>query len=323
MEVSRFCLGAMTFSRKIDFDGTARIMDEAMEHGVNFIDTAESYGESEDFVGRSLQQGGKRDRVYLATKVYTKRARDGHSGRNSRTNILFSLERSLRLLRTDHVDLYQLHHPDADTPIEETLSTLDHLVKQGKIRHIGVTNHYAWQMAYMIGHCNTWGWEPLVSIQCRYNILDRPIEIETVPMAKKFNLAIMAYGPLCGGLLSGKYHRGQPAPQGTRAEKDKTLQKMLENSKTFDVLDRLNEIARRNGVQLSQLAILWLMAKPYLTTPILGGSKAEHFRSIYDIADRSLSENDVKEIDDLTGDYAYRPFQNQPVREGPALAEQW
>lgn len=323
MQVSRFCLGAMSFSRTIDFDATGRVIDEAIDRGVNFIDTAESYGDSEDFIGRALQTDGKRDRIYLATKVYTKRARDGRAGRNSRTNIIFSLERSLKLLRTNHVDLYQLHHPDADTPIEETLSTLDQLVKQGKIRHIGVTNHYAWQMAYMVGLSNTWGWEPLVSIQCRYNILDRPIEIETMPMAKKFNLAIMAYGPLCGGLLSGKYQRGQPPPKGTRAERNQSLQKMLQNPRTFDVIDRLNQIARRNNMQLNQLAILWLLAKPYLTSPILGGSKPEHFRSIYEIADRSLPENDVKEIDELSSDFIYRPYQNQPVTEGPALAEQW
>jgi aryl-alcohol dehydrogenase-like predicted oxidoreductase len=321
MEVSRFCLGAMTFSRQLDLEGSRRVVDEAIERGVNFIDTAESYGDSEEFLGKILE--GRRDNVYLATKVYNKRARDKHAARNSRQNIIFSLERSLRLLKTDHVDLYQLHHPDAQTPIEETLSTLDQLVKQGKIRYIGVCNHYAWQMAYMIGLANTFQWEPIVSIQCRYNILDRPIEVETVPMSKKFNLAIMAYGPLCGGVLSGKYKRGQAPPEGTRAEKDKTLQQLLGNPKSFDVLDKLNEIAKRNSVALNQLAILWMMAKSYITTPILGGTKPEHFRTIYDIADKNISEADVKEIDQISGEFIYRQFQNQPVKEGPALAEQW
>src|SRR5437762_5443829 len=157
MQVSRLCLGAMMFSRKMDFETSRRTIDEAIERGVNFIDTAESYGESEEFLGRILE--GRREKIYLATKVYTKRARDGRVGRNSRVNLLHSLERSLKLLRTDYVDFYQLHHPDPDTPIEETLSTLHRVVRQGKVRYIGVSNHYAWQMAHMIGLSNTFHWE--------------------------------------------------------------------------------------------------------------------------------------------------------------------
>src|SRR5438874_2423496 len=131
MNVSRLCIGGMTFSRKIDADGTRRVVDEALDRGVNFIDTAESYGESEDFLGRALQ--GRRDKVYLATKVYTRRAGE-ELGRNSRANIEVSLDRSLQQLRTDRVDLYQLHHPDPKTPLDETLATLDRAVKAGKVR---------------------------------------------------------------------------------------------------------------------------------------------------------------------------------------------
>jgi aryl-alcohol dehydrogenase-like predicted oxidoreductase len=322
MEVSRLCLGGMMFSRKMEFDTSRRAIDEALDRGINFIDTAESYGDSEDFIGRAID--GRRDRIYLATKVYTKRARDGRVGRNSRVNLIYSLERSLKLLRTDHVDLYQLHHPDADSPIEETLSTLDALVRAGKIRYVGVCNHYAWQMAYMIGAANAFKWEPLVSIQARYNILDRPIEVETVPMCRKFNLALMAYAPLCGGMLTGKYKRNHPQQvQGTRAADDKKLQALLRNDAAFDVIDRLNDIARRNDLALNQLAILWLMSKPFVTTPILGGSTPEQFRPLYDISDRELSPADVKQIDEISAGFIHRRFENQPVKEGPALAEQW
>ena len=321
VEVSRLCLGGMMFSRKLDLETSRRVVDEALGAGINFIDTAESYGDSEEFLGKILT--GRRDKVFLASKVYTKRASDGHCGRNSRVNIIHSLERSLRLLQTDHVDLYQLHHHDADTPIEETLEVLDQMVKQGKTRYIGVTNHYAWQTAHMIGQANRHAWEPLVSIQCSYSIVDRPIETETVPMAKKFNLALMTYYPLRGGVLTGKYTRGQSIPENSRAAQDPKIQRLLERPRLWELLDKLAAIAQRNNLKLNQLAILWLLAKDYITTPIIGGSKLEHFRDIYQIADTRLSEHDVNEIDELSKDFIYKPFVNQPVQGGPSLAEPW
>ena len=318
MEVSRLCLGGMMFSRVIDADGTRRIVDEALDRGINFIDTAESYTDSEDFLGRALE--GRRERVYLATKCYTKRARDGRCGRNSRVNLLFSIEHSLRQLRTDYVDLYQLHHPDPVTHVDETLSTLDLVVKQGKARHVGVTNHYAWHVAYMMSLAKANGWEPVVSLQARYNILDRVVENESFPMSRRFNLAFMAYAPLCGGLLSGKYARGQPPPDGARAARgDEKLQRRLGDQRAFDVIDQLKPIAEREGLSLNQLAILWLMFDPYVTSVIIGGSRPEHFRAAYDVADRKLSEQTMREIDDLSREFCYREFENQPVRGGPPV----
>ena len=165
MDVSRLCLGGMMFSRTMDAQATRLVIDEALDYGVNFIDTAESYTDSEDLIGRALER--RRDKIYLATKVYTKRARDGRSARNSRANILLSLDRSLELLRTDYVDLFQLHHPDPDTPLDETLAALDQIVKQGKARHVGVSNHYAWQSAYMLAVARERHLAPIVSIQLR------------------------------------------------------------------------------------------------------------------------------------------------------------
>jgi aryl-alcohol dehydrogenase-like predicted oxidoreductase len=306
----------MMFSRKIDPPGTRRVVDEALDHGVNFIDTAESYTDSEDYIGRALE--GRRDKVILATKVYTKRASES-VGRNSRANIEISLERSLKQLRTDYVDLYQLHHPDAQIPLDETLETLDRAVRGGKVRYVGVTNHYAWQMATMIERAKRLGFDPIVSMQCRYNILDRIVEVETVPMAQRFGLAMMAYAPLCGGMLSGKYDRGQTQKSGARSEDDEKLQRLLSNDAAFDVIDKLKAIARREEVELPQLAMLWLMSKPHVTTPILGGSKREHFQTTYAIADRSLSAETVAEIDEVSSGFVYRCFENQPIKEGPPL----
>lgn len=308
MSVSRLCLGGMMFSRKMDYETSLRTIDEALNNGINFIDTAESYTDSEEYIGRALH--GRRDNVFLATKLYTQRAADGKAGRNSRANISLSLDRSLKLLQTDRVDLYQLHHPDAQTPIDETMSALDGSLKQGKVRHVGVTNHHAWQVAYMIG-CGC----PIVSVQSRYNILDRPVEIETAPMAQSLTLAMMAYAPLCGGMLTGKYSRADRRPQDSRAYGDEKLQKLLSNDQAFDVIDQLRPIAQRNNIQLNQLAMLWLLAKPFITTPIVGGSKPEHFRPLYAIADRALPEQDLAEIDRISSAFVYRRFENQPVRE--------
>ena len=316
MSVSRLCLGGMMFSRKIDPEGTRRVIDEALDRGVNFIDTAESYTDSEDYIGRALE--GRRENVLLATKVYAKRAGE-QIGRNSRANIESSLDRSLRQLRTDHVDLYQLHHPDAETPLDETLETLDRAIGAGKVRHVGVTNHYAWQCAAMIERAKARGFDRIVSIQCRYNILDRAVEVETVPMAQRFGLAMMPYAPLCGGMLTGKYERGRTNRAGNRAEGDTKLQKLLENDAAFDVIDQLKTIAAEQAVTLAQLAMLWLMAQPHVTTPILGGSKLEHFRPMYEIADRQLAEDVVKRIDEISCGFVHRRFENQPVKEGAPL----
>jgi aryl-alcohol dehydrogenase-like predicted oxidoreductase len=314
--VSRLCLGGMMFSRKIDPDGTRAIIDEALDAGVNFIDTAESYTDSEDYIGRALE--GRRDKVFLASKLYTKRAGE-NVGRNSRANIEFSLDRSLKNLRTDRLDLYQLHHPDAETRLDETLETLGRAQKSGKVRFIGVTNHYAWQCTLMIERARRLAFDPIVSLQFRYNILDRMVEVESVPMAQRMGLATMAYAPLCAGMLTGKYNRGERQKAGTRSEGDEKLQELLSNEAAFDVIDGLRAIAEREALKLNQLAMLWLMSKSYLTTPILGGSRPEHFRDMYAVADRKLSEATVKQIDELSRGFIHRRFENQPIKDGPIV----
>jgi len=321
MMISRFSLGAMVFGEKLDLASAGRAVDEAIDHGVNLIDTADSYGDSEAILGQILSPE-KRQRVYLATKVFKRFCRDGRVGRNSRVNIINALHRSLKLLNTDYVDLYQLHHPDPDTPIEETLSALDVLVKQGKIRYVGVSNHYAWQMAYMIGLSKAENLEPIVSIQADYNILDRQIEPQTVPFCERFNIALMCYGPLCGGILTGKYHGPENIPEDSRAAKMPVFKSYLQDPTCLQILDKLRLLAAENGVKMNQLAILWLMAKPYVTNIILGGSRPEHYTQIYEIADRQLPQELVQRIDELSASRVYRPFLNQAFRQGPPLAGQ-
>jgi len=318
MKVSRLSLGAMTFGRGLDRAECARVVDEALDNGINFIDTADSYFDSEEILGEILEPD-KRERVFLATKVYRQFCRDGKAARNSRVNILSSLERSLRLLNTDYVDLYQLHHPDPDTPIQETLETLDTIVKQGKARYVGVSNHYAWQMAHMLGEAKARGYEPIVSYQANYSILDRQLEFETIEFLRKFNIALMCYSPLSSGVLTGKYHTGQGIPEGSRATVIKYIEPYINDDTVGRIVEELKPIAAEQGLQLNQLAILWLLAKPDATTVILGGSRPEHFSQIYAIMDRTLPSEVVKRIDDLSEARIYCRYLNQGHRTAPAL----
>ncbi len=322
MQVSRYCLGTMTFPNQLEVAASSRIIDAAIDHGVNFIDTADSYGKSEEVLGTILDST-KREKLYLATKVFRRYCRNERVGRNSRVNIISSLERSLRLLKTDYVDLYQLHHPDPDTPIEETVTTLDTMVRQGKIRYIGVSNHYAWQMATMIAEQKALRAQPMVSLQANYDILDRQVEFETLHFCRDFNIALMCYSPLAGGLLSGKYTPGEPPPKGSRGQHDASIQRFLEDPAVQKILKRLQQIGDANALRMNQIAVLWLLYQDPVTSVILGGSKAEHFDQLYAVADRSLPDEVADEIGRLSQRQIHAPFRNQPMEDGPPLAEQW
>jgi aryl-alcohol dehydrogenase-like predicted oxidoreductase len=315
METSRFALGAMTFGSKLEQADARQVLHEALDHGVNLIDTADSYGKSEEMLG-SLLHPEKREKVFLATKVFRRFCRDKHVGRNSRVNIINSLHRSLKLLQTDYVDLYQLHHPDAETPIMETLGTLNDMIRQGKVRYVGVSNHFAWQMAFMLGEARQANLEPILSAQLNYNIIDRQIERETVPFCNRFNMAIMCYGPLAGGILTGKYHGPDDIPENSRAARNDQLRQDLQDPVVQDVVDQLRQISEETGLKMNQLAMLWLKAKPHATVMLLGGSKPEHFRDMYTIADRDLDEDVVARIDQLSSPRVFSAYRNQPVRPG-------
>jgi len=319
--VSRLCLGAMDFPDALEEKEAIALVDEAIDNGINFIDTADAYGRgsSEEFLGKALTPE-KRDKVILATKLWVvMRRHDANTGGCSRYHIMQAVEDSLRRLRTDRIDLYQLHHPHPETPVEETLSTLDALVQQGKIRYIGVCNHYAWQVAHALGVASLHNWEPFVSLQVRYNILDRAIERETVHFCQRFNVAIMGYGPLCGGILTGKYRRGEPPPEGSRVAKIRSMQDRL-TDQVFDIIDELQGIAAKYDIALNQLAVAWSLTKPFMTTPILGGKTADHFRPMYGVCEIELDPEDVKRIDELSGDFVWKPFENQAKVEGTSLA---
>lgn len=320
IEVSRLALGCMDFPSKMQVTDAQALLDKALDKGINFLDTADVYPQSEEVLGRIL--AGKRDKIILATKFWVNLEKRINGGGCSRVHIVQAVEASLKRLRTDYIDLYQLHHPDPKTSVEEVLSTLDLLVKQGKVRYIGVSNHYAWQMAHMLGVSALHNWEPIVSDQLRYNIMDRAVEVEILPFCERFNMATMVYSPLDGGMLTGKYQRGQDLPEGAR------WTRMVRGGRTideqvWDILDGLREIAAKYNVQMNQLACAWLLSKPWVTTLLLGGYKAEHYDSLYGVEEIEIADEDIEAIDNLSFSKRFRPFHNQAQVMGAPLATNW
>ena len=311
IQVSRLCLGVMDFPGRIEKKESIRLILKALDQGINFIDTADAYGKglSEEILGEALSPE-KRNKVILATKFWEKMEDNPNSGGCSRYHIMKAVEASLKRLKTDYIDLYLLHHPDPKTPVEETLSTLDTLINQGKVRYIGVCNHYAWQMTHMLGLSTLHNWEPIVCIQDRYSMIHRVLENETIPFCKRFNIATMTYGPLAGGILAGRYKRGKPLPKSSRADRMKFIRDDL-TDETFDLLDALEKIASKYNIGLNRLSIAWLLSKPYVTSVILGGSRPEHYETVYPVSEDHIEKEDLQKIDELSErfrDKAYAHF---------------
>jgi aryl-alcohol dehydrogenase-like predicted oxidoreductase len=274
LKITEFCLGAMIFGREIDEASARTILDRYVEAGGNFVDTADVYGggASEKIVGRWLQ--GRRDLIVLATKVRLAVSPNPNDVGASRRHIRAGVEASLRRLQTDWIDLYQLHCWDATTPLEETLSTLDDLVREGKVRYVGASNYTAWQLMKALGVGARHGWEPFVSLQPQYSLAVRDIERELLPLCRSEGLAVLPWSPLAGGLLSGKYKRGQETPEGTRA-RDTTpsafhLRQRLEQERTLVIADAVSKIAADEGRSPAQVALNWVRSRPGVTAPILG-----------------------------------------------------
>jgi aryl-alcohol dehydrogenase-like predicted oxidoreductase len=320
--VSRICIGAMDFPERCDEQTCQALVDKAVDKGINFFDTADYYAKfrSEEILGKTL--AAKRDQVIIATKFWAHTGTGPNDWGASRYHIMKSVENSLRRLRSDRIDLIQVHHPDPRTPVEEVLSTLDALVKQGKVRYIGVANHFAWQVAHMLGVCALHNWEPIVSLQCRYCLTDRPVENETLPFCRRFNIAALCYGPLEGGLLTGTYKRGEPPPKGSRADVIKFFRDML-TDEMYDVIDAVREVAEKSGATMSQVAVKWLLSRPGVTCPIVGGSKPEHFDPMYELDKVQVEKADLDRLTALTESRRRRDYVNQPIVDGAPLASNW
>jgi 1-deoxyxylulose-5-phosphate synthase len=297
LKVSEICLGTMTFGHQCDERTSFQIMDKAAEKGVLFLDTADVYpvppspetaGRTEEIVGAWLQ--GKRDRFVLATKC---RMRVGHGPNDeglSRRHILKACDDSLRRLRTDYIDLYQPHSPDPDTPPEETQRALDDLVRQGKVRYLGCSNYRAWQVALALGLSERLGLAPFDSVQPRYNLLYREIESELLPLCRDQGLGVLAYNPMAGGFLTGRYRTLDAPPPGTRFTLGKTGDLYRERywqQAQFEAVTQVARFFEKRGKSLVKVAVAWVLAQPDVTCAIVGASRPEQL-------DESLAAVEVK-----------------------------
>ncbi|MEX0761057.1 MAG: aldo/keto reductase [Dehalococcoidia bacterium] len=273
VKVSPLCLGCMNFGGRTEPVDSYAIIDRALDEGINFLDTANVYsrGRSEDVTGHALQRNGKRARVVLATKVHGRMADDDPNAMsNTRRHIIEQCNASLKRLKTDYIDLYQLHRPDPHIPIDETLRALDDLVRAGKVRYIGTSTFAAWQVVESIWAAKEFGLNRVICEQPPYNLVDRRIERELLPMAQTFGIATIPWSPLAGGLLTGKYRRGEEAPEGTRYADGNPNRQQRVTEGVFDVIEAVEPIAGEKGVTLSQFALAWVMNQPGVTSPIIG-----------------------------------------------------
>jgi aryl-alcohol dehydrogenase-like predicted oxidoreductase len=283
LKVSEFCLGAMTFGREASEQVSRQILDRFVEAGGNFIDTADvySWGVSEEVVGRWLK-GRRRDDLVIATKVRFPMGQGPNDVGLSRKHVLSAIDASLRRLGTDYVDLYQVHSWDSATPLEETLSTLDGLVRSGKVRYVGASNFGGWQLQKAIDTSRQRGWEVFSSLQPLYNLLDRSTEWELLPVCRNEGLGVICWSPLRGGWLSGKYRRGMTAPPENTRVKIAEEQGWSEswsaynNERTWSILDELFAVAKEVGKTPAQVALNWLLQRPGVTAPIVGARTMKH-----------------------------------------------
>lgn len=292
------------FGGKTSPEESAVIIARALEAGINFLDTSNSYsrGKSEEATGEALHRLGARDRVVLATKVYGVMSPDDPNMRgNSRRNILAACEASLRRLKTDYIDLYQIHRPQSDIPIDETLRALDDLIRSGKVRYIGTSTFGAWQCVEALWKSDQLGLNRFVCEQPPYNILDRRVERELFPMAQTYGYGIIPWSPLAGGLLTGKYRRNQPLPAGSRYENMAQSEKLTRrfNEAVYAVIDGLEQLATKHGATISQIALAWTMRHPAVTAPIIGPRTMEQFEDNLGAVAVCLDDADLAAIDAL------------------------
>jgi aryl-alcohol dehydrogenase-like predicted oxidoreductase len=303
VQVSPLCLGCMMFGRRTSPEDSYAIIDRALDAGLNFLDTANVYarGLSEEITGEALRRNGRRQRVVLATKVHGRMADDDVNALgNSRRHIIAECEASLTRLKTDYIDLYQIHRPESATPVDETLRALDDLVRSGKVRYIGTSTFGAWQVVESLWASKELGLNRFVTEQPPYNILDRRVERELIPMAKTFGIGLVPWSPIAGGLLSGKYRRGQPIPDDSRfADQASPNRRERLVDRVYDVVDRLEPIAQSKDCTLVQLAVAWVLAQPGISSPIIGPRTMSQLEEYLGAPSVSLSPSDLATIDQL------------------------
>jgi aryl-alcohol dehydrogenase-like predicted oxidoreductase len=295
----------MNFGNPTPEDESLQIIDVALERGINFIDTADVYstGESERIVGRALQRNGRRNDVVLATKVNGEMGPGPNDRGISRYHIISACEASLRRLQADHIDLYQLHRPSLEIPQDETLRALDDLVRSGKVRYIGCSTFPAWMVMEGLATSDRYSLVRFVSEQPPYNLLDRRIENELVPLAQRYGLALLPWSPLAGGILAGRYAGMSDIPAGSRLDRNgrQSLFGERVTTRAVAIARELAAIARERDLTSSQLALLWCKDQPGITSPIVGPRTVEQLEDALKVLDMQLEARDRARLDALNG----------------------
>ena len=301
VKVSPLCLGAMNFGTPTPEGESIRIIHAALDGGINFIDTADVYstGESERIVGQALKEGGRRDRVVLATKCFNAMGEGPNDRGASRYYILKACEASLRRLQTDHIDLYQMHRPAFDIPIDETLSALTDLVRQGKVRYIGSSTYPAWKVMEALKVSEQKGYARFVTEQPPYNLLDRRIENELAPLALDYDLGLLPWSPLAMGILAGRYPLDRTLPDGSRATRMGNVLVERITQRGVEIGARLGEMAAERGLTAAQLATLWVKDQPAVTAPIIGPRTMAHLEEMLPLLEMALADEDRPLFDAL------------------------
>jgi aryl-alcohol dehydrogenase (NADP+) len=312
LKVSRLCLGTMTYGSKtwrpwvLEEAESRPFIRRALELGINFFDTADMYsvGVSEEIVGRALKDfGPPRDRVVIATKVYNPMGDDPNQRGLSRKHIMHSIDDSLKRLGTDYVDLYQIHRFDKHTPIEETLSALNDVVRAGKALYLGASSMYAWQFARMQYKAVEMGLTRFVSMQNHYNVIYREEEREMIPFCRAEGIGIIPYSPLARGFVAGN-RRPEDFGETARAKTDELSKKFYYRDSDFAIVERIGQIAGRRGVSNAQVSLAWVLAQPAITSPIIGASKIEQLEDAVRALDLELDDEELKQLSEL---YLSRP----------------
>jgi len=300
--VSSLCLGTMNFGRPTNEADSFIILNRALEFGINFIDTANVYngGESERIVGKFLKERGKRDQIVLATKVYSRVGEGPNDAGASRYHIIRACEDSLRRLQTDRIDLYQQHRPSLTIPQDESLRAYDDLVRMGKVRYIGSSTFPAWMIMEALSISDRYSLVRFVSEQPPYNLLDRRVENELIPLCLKYGLAVLPWSPLAGGILVGRYSSSSGTyPEGSRATHFGQMFIDRISNRAKEVANEVVHLAEERGMTASQFSLLWLKDQPGVTAPIIGPRTEDHLKDNLAIIDKKLAEEDRLLADNL------------------------
>jgi len=308
LKVSELGLGTNAFGKRADEKTSIRIIEHALDHGINFIDTANIYAgtESERIIGQAL--AGKRHNVVLATKAGLVKGSGPNERGSSRYHLQQELDNSLKRLQTDYVDLYQIHTFDPHTPLDETLRALDDMVSAGKVRYIGASNYAAWEMMKALGISELKGYVRYISTQVSYSLADRTPERELVPLCLDQGVGIIPYFPLAGGILTGKYSQDNRVPSGSRADTDPNFQRFLEDH-NIKLGNQVSQLAADHGHSASALSLAWLIHRPAVSTVIVGATKTEQLDDNLKSLDIKMDDSLARSLDEISEPFVHgKPF---------------